>query len=55
MDLQLQVIRLERHVATLGDRYGFPSQREIAFVGGIAPQYIRAVRVWIITGYSGLG
>lgn len=41
--------------ATLGDRYGFPSQREIAFVGGVAPQYIRAVQIWTITGYNGLG
>ncbi|XVF24115.1 hypothetical protein REPUB_Repub13aG0099500 [Reevesia pubescens] len=35
---------------TLGQLYGHGSQREITFVGGIAPQYIRGVeelRVWI--------
>ncbi|KAF3454482.1 hypothetical protein FNV43_RR04929 [Rhamnella rubrinervis] len=37
---------------TLGDRYGFPGQREIAFVAGIAPQYIRAVQLFTITGYN---
>ncbi|OWM76577.1 uncharacterized protein LOC116201708 [Punica granatum] len=40
---------------TLGNRYGFPGQREIAFVGGIAPQYIRAVQLFTITTYSSQG
>lgn len=40
---------------TLGNRYGFPGQREIAFVAGIAPQYIRAVQFFTITGYNNQG
>ncbi|KAJ0856070.1 putative Hemopexin-like domain superfamily [Helianthus annuus] len=31
---------------TLGDRYRFPAQDEVAFVNGIAPQYIRSAQLF---------
>lgn len=34
---------------TLGDRYGSPSQDEVCFVAGIAPQYIRSCQRFILT------
>lgn len=40
---------------TLGDRYRFPRQTEIAFVAGIAPQYIRAAQPFTVTGYTNQG
>ncbi|OWM76580.1 hypothetical protein CDL15_Pgr005544 [Punica granatum] len=40
---------------TLGDRYNFVGQREIAFVGGIDRQYIRAAQIFEVTGYDDQG
>lgn len=34
---------------TLGDQYRFPAQDEVAFIGGIAPQYIRSAQLYLIT------
>lgn len=41
--------------ATLGDRCNYPGQGEVAFVRGVAPQYIRAVQPFVITGYTDQG
>lgn len=34
---------------TLGDRYQYPAQDEVAFPGGIAPQYIRSAQLFELT------
>ncbi|KAF7105212.1 hypothetical protein CFC21_106043 [Triticum aestivum] len=34
---------------TLLERYRFPAQAEVAFVGGIAPQYIHSAQLFILT------
>ncbi|CAL5066028.1 unnamed protein product [Urochloa decumbens] len=34
---------------TLGNRYRYPAQDEVAFVRGIAPQYIRSAQLFIVT------
>ncbi|KAJ9134882.1 hypothetical protein P3X46_032127 [Hevea brasiliensis] len=34
---------------TLGDRYRYPAQDEVAFVAGIAPQYIRSAQLFRLT------
>lgn len=38
---------------TLGDLYQYPAQDEVAFVGGIAPQYIRSAQLFTATLEAG--
>ncbi|KAJ1432378.1 Hemopexin-like repeat [Sesbania bispinosa] len=39
--------------ATLGDLYDCPSQDEVCFVAGIAPQYIRSAQLFLATRQAG--
>ncbi|KAJ1432379.1 Hemopexin-like repeat [Sesbania bispinosa] len=57
---QIEIYRYEIYApggvwvaATLADQYNYPSQDEVCFVAGIAPQYIRSAQLFIATRQAG--